>query len=355
MAIIDEFLTEVVHRNGSDLHFVTGAKPMVRINGRLINLRDSTIQYEEGKTILLEILSKNNRERFLNDLDIDLAYHIPNVSRFRVTMFHQSNGIGAVFRVIPDQPSTLTELGLPDSIGRFATLDRGLVLVTGATGSGKSTTMAAIIDIINRKGKKHIITIEDPIEFVHHNRGCLITQREVGMHTEGFANALRTALRQDPDIILVGEMRDLETTHLTLSAAETGILVFATVHTNSAVKTIDRVVDVFPAEEQEYVRVMLSVSLKGVISQQLIPTSDKKGRVPGVEIMFCNSAISNVIREGKTHQLTSLIQGSRKEGMQTMDQSLLELFNSNRITYEITLSRISDRGSFLRSVGGRKT
>ena len=210
--------------------------------------------------------------------------------------------------------------------------------------------MASIIDIINRRGKKHIITIEDPVEFVHHSRGCLVTQREVGLHTETFANALRAALREDPDVILVGEMRDLETTHLTLSAAETGILVFATVHTNSAVKTIDRVVDVFPVEEQEHVRVMLSVSLKGVISQQLLPKASGTGRIPAVEIMFCNSAISNVIREGKTHQLTSLIQGARKESMQTMDQSVIDLYKQELIDYETALSRVSDRGSFLRSV-----
>ncbi|MBN1552784.1 type IV pilus twitching motility protein PilT [bacterium] len=351
MPIIDKFLKEVVMRKGSDLHFVSGSTPMIRLNGRLLALNDKVIAPEEGRTILNEILTKNNREYFEENLDIDLAYHLHNVSRFRVTMFNQSNGVGAVFRVIPDHPSTLEELGLPDSINRFAHLDRGLVLVTGATGSGKSTSLASIIDIINRKGKKHIITIEDPIEFVHHNKGCLITQREVGMHTETFHNALRAALREDPDIIMVGEMRDLPTTHLTLSAAETGILVFATVHTNSAVKTIDRVVDVFPVEEQEHVRVMLSVSLRGVISQQLLPNEQNTGRVPAVEIMFCNSAISNVIREGKTHQLTSLIQGARKYGMQTMDQSLIELYQNNLISYDTALSRISDRGSFLRSVG----
>ena len=349
MAIIDEFLREVVIRSGSDLHFVTGSKPMIRLNGRLEEMRDTELSYEEGKTILGEILSKSNKDKFEEELDIDFAYHVPKLSRFRVTMFHQSNGIGAVFRVIPDNPSTLEELGLPESLSSFATLDRGLILITGATGSGKSTTMASIIDIINRKGKKHIITIEDPIEFVHHNKGCLITQREVGLHTETFADALKAALREDPDVILVGEMRDLETTHLTLSAAETGILVFATVHTNSAVKTIDRVVDVFPVEEQEHVRVMLSVSLKGVISQQLLRNAEGNSRVPAVEIMFCNAAISNVIREGKTHQLTSLIQGSRKEGMQTMDQSIIDLFNQNRITYEMAQARINDRNSLDRA------
>jgi twitching motility protein PilT len=350
MAIIDRFLKDVVEKGGSDLHFVTGAKPMVRINGRLQFMQEEIITREEGQMILLEILSKSNRKAFEENLDIDFAYHLHGTSRFRVTMFHQSNGIAGVFRVIPDNPFTLEQLGLPDSLARFASLDRGLVLVTGATGSGKSTTLAALIDIINRRGKKHIITIEDPIEFVHHNKGCLITQREVGLHTNGFADALRAALREDPDIIMVGEMRDLETTHLTLSAAETGILVFATVHTNSAVKTIDRVVDVFPVEEQEHVRVMLSVSLKGVISQQLLPNAKQTGRVPAVELMHCNAAISNVIREGKTHQLTSLIQGSRKEDMQTMDQSLMMLFRNHSITYDTALSRVSDRGSFLRSV-----
>ncbi len=353
MAAIDDFLQDVIRLKGSDLHFVTGARPMVRINGRLTNVREKSVDEQEGREILLEILSKTNRDKFLDNLDIDFAYSLPNVSRFRVTMFHQCHGIGAVFRVIPDKPSTIEELGLPPSISRFALLERGLVLITGATGSGKSTTLAAIIDIINRRGKQHIITIEDPIEFVHNNRGCLITQREVGQHSMSFASALRAALREDPDIILVGEMRDLETTQLTLSAAETGILVFATVHTNSAVKTIDRVVDVFPAEEQEHVRVMLSVSLRGVISQQLLPTIHNDARIPAVEIMFCNSAISNVIREGKTHQLTSLIQGSRKEDMQTMDQGLIDLYKNRKISYETGLARVTDRNAFLRAAGPR--
>lgn len=344
MPIIDQFLEEVVLKKGSDLHFVTGSKPMIRINGNLSPIRDDEIPLEEGKAILFEILSKVNRNRFDDDLDVDFAYQVPGVSRFRVAMFHQSRGVGAVFRVIPDQPIPIESLGLPMNVEKFAHLDRGLILITGATGSGKSTTMAALIDIINRKGKKHVVTIEDPIEFVHHNRGCLITQREVGLHTESFSDALKAALREDPDIILVGEMRDLETTQLTLSAAETGILVFATVHTNSAVKTIDRVVDVFPVDEQEHVRIMLSVSLKGVISQQLLPTADGKGRVPAVELMFCNAAISNVIREGKTHQLTSLIQGSKKEGMQTMDQALIEMVRNNKITPEMAMARSVDRG-----------
>jgi len=352
MAVIDQFLEEVVLKKGSDLHFVTGSKPMIRINGRLTVVSDEVINFDEGKTILFEILSKLNRKRFEESLDVDFAYQVQNVSRFRVAMFHQSRGIGAVFRVIPDQPIPLESLGLPKNVEKFAFLDRGLVLITGATGSGKSTTLAALIDIINRKGKKHIITIEDPIEFVHHNRGCLITQREVGLHTESFTDALKAALREDPDIILVGEMRDLETTQLTLSAAETGILVFATVHTNSAVKTIDRVVDVFPVDEQEHVRIMMSVSLQGVISQQLLPTSDGKGRIPAVELMMCNQAISNVIREGKTHQLTSLIQSSKKEGMQTMDQALVNLVREGKISSEMALSRAVDRPYLSRVLSG---
>ncbi|MBN1296985.1 type IV pilus twitching motility protein PilT [bacterium] len=349
MPIIDQLLEEVVLKKGSDLHFVTGSKPMIRINGSLQAVRDQDIPLEEGRAILHEILSKLNKARFEQDKDVDFAYQVPGVSRFRVAMFHQSRGIGAVFRVIPDQPIPIESLGLPQGVEKFAHLDRGLVLITGATGSGKSTTMAALIDIINRKGKKHIVTIEDPIEFVHHNRGCLITQREVGLHTESFSDALKAALREDPDIILVGEMRDLETTQLTLSAAETGILVYATVHTNSAVKTIDRVVDVFPVDEQEHVRIMLSVSLRGVISQQLLPTADGKGRVPAVELMFCNAAIANVIREAKTHQLTSLIQSSKKEGMQTMDQALIDLVRDEKITADMALSRAVDR-SYLHRV-----
>jgi twitching motility protein PilT len=350
MAIIDQFLSEVVNRGGSDLHFVTGSKPMLRLNGILIPMRDEIVSYEQGKAILYEILSKIHRTRFEDDKDVDFAYQVQGVSRFRVAMFHQRKGVGAVFRVIPDQPIPLEELHLPESIRKFADLDRGLVLITGATGSGKSTTMASIIDIINKRGKRHVVTIEDPIEFVHYNQGCLITQREVGLHTESFSDALRAALREDPDLILVGEMRDLETTQLTLSAAETGILVFATVHTNSAVKTIDRVVDVFPVEEQEHVRIMLSVSLRGVISQQLLPTIDGKSRVPSVELMICNAAISNVIREGKTHQLTSLIQSSKKEGMQTMDQALFDLYKKEIISKEMLLSRCVDRPYMLRVI-----
>ncbi len=350
MAVIDVLLREVVAKGGSDLHYVTGSKPMLRVNGLLSPIRDEVIPIEQGKAVLMELLSNIHRKRFEMDKDVDFAYQLPGVSRFRVAMFHQSRGYGAVFRVIPDKPIPLDDLGLPLSVKKFAELDRGLVLITGATGSGKSTTMAALIDIINQQGKKHIITIEDPIEFVHYNRGCLITQREVGLHTESFADALRAALREDPDLILVGEMRDLITTQLTLSAAETGIMVFATVHTNSAVKTIDRVVDVFPADEQDHVRIMLSVSLKGVISQQLLPTADGKGRIPAVELMFCNSAISNVIREGKTHQLTTLIQSSKKEGMQTMDQALYQLYKQGKITEEMVLSRASDRGYMIRAI-----
>lgn len=340
---IDHFLGIANKSSASDLHFTVGAPPVIRINGELTSLDHKIISLDMAKEYIYELLTEEQTNRFHEQLDLDFAYMAEGIARFRVTIFYQSKGFGAVFRLIPEDIKNLKDLSLPPTIGAFAQLDKGLVLVTGATGSGKTTTLASVIDIINSSEPKHIVTIEDPIEFVHKSKKSQITQREVNVETESFHNALRAATRQDTDIILVGEMRDLETVSMTLAAAETGILVFATVHTNNAIKTVDRIIDVFPEEEQNHVRYILSQTLRGVISQQLLPATGKLGRVPAVEIMIGTPAVCNVIREGKTHQLTSLIQAGRREAMQTMDQSIVDLFTQNKITHEIAYQRIQDK------------
>ncbi len=356
MARIDNFLKLVNERNASDLHLVAGSPPMLRIHGELSPLGNSpVIQHEECKSLLYEILNERQRKIYEDTRDLDCAYSVSGVARFRVNVFQQRKGIGSVFRIIPTKISSLKELGLPPVLEKFAHLNKGLVLVTGPTGSGKSTTLASIIGIINREQRGHIITVEEPIEFIHQNKSCLVTQREVGLHAESFASAMRVILREDPDVILVGEMRDLETISLTLSAAETGTLVFATVHTNSASKTIDRVVDVFPEKEQNMVRVMLASSLKGVVAQQLLRRADGQGRVVATEVMICNYALSNLIREGKTFLLPSAIQSGRKEGMQTMDQSLLELVRQGTITEEVGWERAMDKESFASTLAREKS
>ncbi len=347
MARIDKFLKLVNERNASDLHLVAGSPPILRIHGELFPLDNSpVVQHEECKSLLYEILTERQRNAYEDSKDLDLAYSVSGVARFRVNVFQQRKGIGAVFRIIPTKISSVKELGLPAVLEKFARLNKGLVLVTGPTGSGKSTTLAAIIDIINRERRGHIITVEEPIEFIHHNKSCLMTQREVGLHAESFASAMRVILREDPDVILVGEMRDLETISLTLSAAETGTLVFATVHTNSASKTIDRVVDVFPEREQNMVRIQLASSLKAVIAQQLLRQADGHGRVVATEIMICNYALSNLIREGKNFLLPSAIQSGRGEGMQTMDQCLIGLVGQGKITEEAGWEKAMDKESF---------
>ncbi|MBN2055478.1 type IV pilus twitching motility protein PilT [bacterium] len=340
---IDFFLKIAKDRNASDLHFTVGSPPIIRVNGELSSLDYPPITNEIASSVLFELLNEDQLDRFERQRDMDFAYMAKGIARFRVTIFYKENGVGGVFRLIPDVIKSLEQLNLPHMLETFAHLDKGLVLVTGATGSGKTTTLASIIDIINRSERKHIVTIEDPIEFVHRSKECQITQREVGIETESFHTALRAASRQDTDIILVGEMRDLETVSMTLSAAETGLLVFATVHTINAVKTIDRVIDVFPEEEQNHVRYILAQTLRGILSQQLLPATGGIGRVPAVEIMIGTPAICNVVREGKTHQLTSLIQAGRREGMQTMDQSIVELCRRGLITQDIAYHRIQDK------------
>jgi len=323
MAKIDKFLKAVREYKGSDLHLLAGVVPKIRIHGQLQPLDMPPISNKKCTQLLLEILSDTQKQRFLKKYDIDFAYQVPGVARFRVNFFMQRQGIGGVFRIIPTEIKRLTELGIPTVAERFAELKSGLVLVTGPTGSGKSTTLAALVDYINRNYSKHIITIEDPIEFVHMNKKSVITQRELWHDTNTFADALRAASREDPDVVLVGEMRDLETISLAISLAETGLLVFATLHTNHAAKTVDRMIDVFPTEQQPQIRTMLSFSLKGVLSQLLIPCKDLKGRIPVCEILFSTSGLHNIIREGRTEKIASVIEGGRGMGMQRMDDSII--------------------------------
>jgi twitching motility protein PilT len=317
----------------------------MRVHGRLQPLLEvnHTDCYE---TALLGMLTASQRQLFDERSDLDFAYEIPGVARFRVNFLRQRNGVGAVFRIIPMRFRTLEELGLPPVIFTLARLEQGLVLVTGPTGSGKSTTLAAIIDHINQESDKHIITIEDPVEFIHASRKSLVTQREVGVHTLSFAAALRAVLREDPDIILIGELRDLETISLAVTAAETGHLVFGTLHTRTAASTVDRLIDVFPPEQQGQIRTMLAETLKGVIAQQLLVRADGKGRVVAAEILVGTTALSNLIREGKTYQIPSLIQTGRREGMQTMDQAILELLRSRQITPQEAYRKAIDKDTY---------
>ncbi|MGB9731097.1 MULTISPECIES: type IV pilus twitching motility protein PilT [Calditerrivibrio] len=346
MAKIDAFFKYMMENNCSDLHLSSGCKPMVRKHGELEEIKYQELTNEILEKLLFEIISDEQREFFLKKKDLDFAYEIPGMARFRANYFYQKRGIAAVFRIIPSKILTAEELGLPPQVLKFANLSRGLVLVTGPTGSGKSTTLAAIIDYINRNRKDHILTIEDPVEFVHESKGCLVNHREVGSMTQSFSAALRAALREDPDVILVGEMRDLETIELAITAAETGHLVFGTLHTNSAPKTVDRIIDAFPAGQQAQIRTMLSESLKGVISQQLLKRSDKPGRVAALEIMVVNSAIANLIREGKIFQIPSIMQTGKADGMQMMDQVILDFLMNKVISPEEAYLKANDKKMF---------
>ncbi|KAA0258025.1 type IV pilus twitching motility protein PilT [Deferribacter autotrophicus] len=348
MAKIDAFFKYLIEQGGSDLHLSSGCKPMIRIHGELVEIKYQELTDEILRALLFEIIDEEKKKLFLEKGDLDFAYEIKGVARFRANYFFQKRGIAAVFRQIPAKILSVEELGLPPQILKFADLSRGLVLVTGPTGSGKSTTLAAIIDYINRTRKDHILTIEDPIEFVHEKKGCLINQREVGNHTNSFASALRAALREDPDVILVGEMRDLETIELAITAAETGHLVFGTLHTNSAAKTVDRIIDAFPAGQQAQIRTMLSESLKGVVAQQLLKRCDKPGRVAALEILFVNSAVANLIREGKTFQIPSVIQTGKADGMQLMDQSIMDLLMKKIVSPEEAYLKANDKKAFER-------
>ncbi len=331
MAEIDKLFRVMVSQNASDLHLSAGAKPILRLHGEMVPLDHPPLNNEAVQALIFEILSDKQKKQFIENWELDCSYHLDQVARFRVNVFMQRRGLGAVFRVIPEDIKTAQQLGLPQNVVDLIKVPRGLVLVTGPTGSGKSTTLAALLHTINCERKEHIITIEDPIEFVHQNRQSLINQREVSSHTKSFANALKAALREDPDIILVGEMRDLETIHLAMTAAETGHLVFGTLHTNSAAKTVDRIIDAFPEAQQAQVRTMLAESLRGVIAQTLFPRLDKPGRVAALEVLVNNHATANLIREGKTFQIPSAMQTGSNYGMLTFDQSITKLIQEGKL------------------------
>jgi twitching motility protein PilT len=346
MAKIDAFFKLMGETGASDLHLVAGSQPILRVRGELERIRHEPLNSDDLKAMLYEIAPEFKIKQFEETGDIDFGYEIPNVARYRANFFNQKYGVGAVFREIPTDVLSVEQLGLPNILTRFAMLNRGLILVTGPTGSGKSTTLAAIIDYANKHRKEHILTIEDPIEFVHQSKGALVNHREVGLHTQSFAAALRGALREDPDIILVGEMRDLETIELALTAAATGHLVFGTLHTSSAAKTIDRVIDVFPAEQQNQIRNTLSESLKGVVAQNLVRRVDKPGRVAGLEILVVTPAIANLIREAKTFQIPGMLQVGKKFGMQTLDDAILDLLNRKIISPDDAHDKSNDKSKF---------
>ena len=332
MARIDEYLAEILNRKGSDLHFLAGDPARIRLYGDLQPLRPDKLTADFVREALYEIMPRKAIERFEAKDGTDFAYHLQGVARFRVNVMRQLNGMGAVFRAIPSQALTLDQLNMPDSVRNLCRVVSGLILVTGKTGSGKSTTLAAMIDDVNTRIKGHILTIEDPIEFVHDRKNCLISQREIGVHAPSFASALHSALREDPDVVLVGELRDLETMSIAVTAAEMGILVMGTLHTNGAAPTVDRMVNAFPADKQSHVRTMLSTSLRGVISQQLLQRADKQGRVAALEILVNTSAVSNLIRQGKLDQLENTMQSGSAHGMRTMDSAIQQLLDQQAIT-----------------------
>ncbi|MFN7453425.1 MAG: type IV pilus twitching motility protein PilT [Pseudobdellovibrionaceae bacterium] len=331
MAVIHELFKSMVEQGASDLHVTSGAPPYLRLHGNMAPLNYKDLSNQDVQSLIFEILTEKQKKSFIEKWELDFAYTVPGIGRFRANVFMQRKGLAAVFRVIPEKIKTPQELSLPPAIMDLIEADKGLVLVTGPTGSGKSTTLAALIHHINTTKDAHIITVEDPIEFVHQNVKSLINQREVGVHTKSFANALKSALREDPDILLVGELRDLETIALALTAAETGHLVFGTLHTNSAAKTIDRIIDVFPEGQQQQIRTMLSESLRGVVAQTLFTRRDGHGRVAAYEIMKCTKAISNLIRENKIHQIHSQIQTGSKYGMVLFEKSVEDLLKKGLI------------------------
>ncbi len=346
MAKIDAFFKLMNEQGASDLHLTTGQQPALRIRGEIERIKYKVLDSDELRGMLYEIAPEDKIKVFEETGDIDFGYEIPGLARYRSNFFMQKNGVAAVFREIPDTIMTIEQLGLPQVIGKLATLPRGLVLVTGPTGSGKSTTLAAIVHESNRSRKDHIITIEDPIEFVHQSQMCIVNHREVGLHTKTFSSALRGALREDPDIILVGEMRDLETISLAVEAAATGHLVFSTLHTSSAPKTVDRVIEVFPHDQQEQMRSTLSDGLRAVVAQVLFKRIDVKGRVAALEILIGTAAVRNLIREAKTHQLPSMIQTGKKYGMVLLDDSIMDLLNKGMISADDAYMKANDKGRF---------
>jgi twitching motility protein PilT len=346
VAQIDSFLNEILEKRGSDLHFIAGDPPRIRVYGDLMPLRPDKLSPDYVKTALYEIMPKTAVDRFEKKEGADFAYSLEGKGRFRVNIMRQLNGMGGVFRAIPSKALTLDELKLPDAVRQLCRANSGLILVTGKTGSGKSTTLAAMIDDINQRVKGHILTVEDPIEFVHERKSCLISQREIGVHSPSFAAAVLSALREDPDVVLVGELRDLETMSIAVTAAEMGILVMGTLHTNGAAATVDRMVNVFPSDKQGHVRTMLSTSLRGVLSQQLLQRADKQGRVAALEILVNVPAAANLIRQGKLDQLENVMQAGGQFGMRTMDSAIQQLLDSRQITGKEAYKKAFNKARF---------
>lgn len=349
---LDELLEHLVESGGSDLHLTSGIVPCIRVRGEIVQLSDYPVMTpDELQAMLYAIMTQKQREEFENELELDMSYAVPGMARFRVNIFQQRDAIGSVMRVIPFEIMTLEQLGIPEQVSNLAYLPRGFVLVTGPTGSGKSTTLAALVNMVNENRAAHIMTVEDPIEFLHRHKKSVVNQREIGTDSHSFTKALKHVLRQDPDVILVGELRDLETIQIALTAAETGHLVFGTLHTQDAPQTIDRVIDVFPPHQQEQIRVMLAGALKGVVCQTLLKTADGKARTVATEIMVATSGIKNLIREGKTHQIYSAIQAGAQHGMVSMDQSLATLVKMGKVSYDDALEKCSQVNEFNRLAG----
>ncbi|HET7929348.1 MAG TPA: type IV pilus twitching motility protein PilT [Actinomycetota bacterium] len=349
---IPELLEAMVERGASDLHITVGTPPTIRQFGDLVRLDGYPALDKRGiQGMIYAILPQKMRERLEQELELDMSYSLPGRARFRVNVYYQRDSLGAVFRLIPYEIRTVQELELPGIVADLARSPRGFVVVTGPTGSGKSTTLASMVDIVNRERQAHIMTVEDPIEFLHRHNGCVVNQREVGADTQSFAQALKHVLRQDPDVILVGEMRDLESMATAITAAETGHLVFATLHTQDAPQTIDRMIDMFPPYQQQQVRVQLATTLQGVVTQQLLQTVDGRSRVVAVEVLVCTPAVRNLIREGKVHQIYSIMQAGGRFGMQTMDQSLADLVKSGKVTQQLAYERCHDAEELKRLIG----
>ncbi len=346
MKKIDKYLQASLGQNASDLHFISGDPVRARVHGGLQPIMEERLTLETVQEAMTEIMDGTTQRTFDENDAADFAYEIEDVSRFRVNVFRHLNGIGAIFRAIPSKAMTLDELNMPDIIRKLCRHTQGMILVTGKTGSGKSTTLAAMIDEMNRRMKGHIITIEDPIEFVHTAKGCLISQREIGVHTASFAEALNSALREDPDVVLVGEMRDLETISIAVTAAEMGILVMGTLHTNGAAQTVDRIINSFPADKQSHIRTMISTSLRGVVSQQLLPTLGRPGRAAALEIMINNSAVQNLIRQGKLDQIETAMQSGGRSGMKTMDNALMDLVNNGTVSGQEAYQQANNKHMF---------
>jgi twitching motility protein PilT len=353
---VPELLTALLEIGGSDLHLTAGTPPVVRVNGELEALEKYPVLTPRSlQGMIYAILPQKLRERFEQELELDMSYSLPGQARFRVNVYQQRDALGAAFRLIPFEIKRLDALGLPGVVADLARFPRGFVVVTGPTGSGKSTTLAGMVDVVNEERAGHIMTVEDPIEFLHKHKRCIVNQREVGADTHGFGQALKHVLRQDPDVILVGEMRDLETISTAITAAETGHLVFATLHTQDAPQTIDRIIDVFPPHQQQQVRVQLSTTLQGVVTQQLIQTADGKGRVAAAEVLVTTPAIRNLIREGKVHQIYSAMQAGGRFGMQTMDMSIAAHVKAGRINQQMAFERCHDPEELQRLIGGGST